>query len=45
MTEIPVNNPRVPPIADILSKILVRSSRVISVIIGVSKKKFSIAIS
>ena len=45
ITDIPVNNPRVPPIAEIISKTFVRNSTVISVMMGVSKKKFKIAIS
>lgn len=43
MTEMPVKRPRVPPMADIWSKMLVRSSRLIWVMMGVSKKKFRMA--
>ena len=45
ITEIPVNNPKVPPMAEIWSKMLVRNSNVISVMIGVSKKKLRMAMS
>ncbi len=45
MTEIPVKRPKVPPMAEIMSKMVVRSSKLIWVMIGVSKKKFNTAIS
>ena len=41
---LPVNNPNVPPMADILSKIVVLSSSCICVMMGVSKKKLRTAI-
>ena len=45
ITEIPVNKPRVPPTAEIMSNMVVFNSSWIKVMIGVSKKKLRTAIS